>query len=72
MDNDTWKKEYRDWGSYEKQDAWKAQLIFTYQFWGPFREPCRPVPRDRPFSWTGRKIPRAFRAEARENPCLVK
>ena len=32
MDNDTWKKDYRDWGSYEKQDAWKAQVIFTYQF----------------------------------------
>lgn len=32
MDNSTWKKDYRDWGSYEKQDAWKAQLIFTYQF----------------------------------------
>ena len=32
MDNDTWKKDYRDWGFYEKQDAWKAQVIFTYQF----------------------------------------
>lgn len=32
MDGDTWKKDYRDWGGYTKQDAWKAQVIFTYQF----------------------------------------
>ena len=32
MDNDTWKKDYNNFGSYEKQDIWKAQLIFTYKF----------------------------------------
>ena len=32
MDDDTWKRSYNNWGSYEKKDIWKAQLIFTYQF----------------------------------------
>lgn len=32
MDNDTWKKDYKNFGTYEKQDAWKAQVIFTYEF----------------------------------------
>ncbi|MBQ7607976.1 MAG: outer membrane homotrimeric porin [Desulfovibrionaceae bacterium] len=32
MDDDTWKKSYAGWGSYEKQDLWKAQVIFTYSF----------------------------------------
>ena len=32
MDDDTWKRSYNNWGSYTKQDIWKAQLIFTYQF----------------------------------------
>ena len=32
MDNDTWKKDYNNFGSYEKQDIWKAQLIFAYTF----------------------------------------
>jgi len=25
-------KDYNNFGSYEKQDIWKAQLIFTYKF----------------------------------------
>ena len=32
MDDDTWKKGYNNFGSYQKQDIWKAQLIFTYSF----------------------------------------
>lgn len=32
MDNDTWKKSYQGFGSYTKQDAWKAQVIFSYTF----------------------------------------
>ena len=32
MDNSTWKKGYNDFGSYTKQDAWKAQVVFQYQF----------------------------------------
>ena len=32
MDNDTWKKAGRKDSSFEKQDAWKAQLVFAYSF----------------------------------------
>ena len=32
MDNDTWKKAGRRDTSFEKQDAWKAQLVFAYSF----------------------------------------
>ena len=33
FDNDTWKKAGHDtYSAYEKQDAWKAQLIFAYSF----------------------------------------
>lgn len=32
MDKDTWQKNYPGWGSYEKKDIWKVQLIFTYKF----------------------------------------
>ena len=31
MDNDTWKKSNYP-SSFQKQDAWKAQLIFAYSF----------------------------------------
>ena len=31
IDDDTWKKGYMP-DSYEKQDAWKAQLVFAYTF----------------------------------------
>ena len=31
MDNDTWKKANNS-SSFQKQDAWKAQLIFAYSF----------------------------------------
>ncbi len=32
MDGDTWRKDYPGWGTYSRQDAWKAQAIFTYKF----------------------------------------
>ena len=32
FDHDTWKKAGGTYSSYEKQDAWKAQLIFAYSF----------------------------------------
>ena len=32
MDNDTWKKAGSRNSSFQKQDAWKAQLIFAYSF----------------------------------------
>ena len=32
MDNDTWKKAGRRDTSFEKQDMWKAQLVFGYSF----------------------------------------
>lgn len=32
MDDNTWKKNYLDFGSYDKQDIWKMQIIFTYSF----------------------------------------
>lgn len=32
MDDSTWKKSYQNFGSYEKQDIWKMQVIFTYSF----------------------------------------
>lgn len=32
MDDNTWKKSYANFGSYAKQDIWKAQLIFEYKF----------------------------------------
>lgn len=32
MDDDTWKKGYKNFGTYQKQDAWKAQVIFQYEF----------------------------------------
>lgn len=32
MDKGTWQKDYMKWGSYQKQDAWKLQLIFVYKF----------------------------------------
>lgn len=32
MDNDTWKKDYQNFGTYQKQDAWKAQVLFQYEF----------------------------------------
>ncbi|MDE6734605.1 MAG: outer membrane homotrimeric porin [Desulfovibrio sp.] len=32
MDNDTWKKAGKKDSSFEKQDAWKAQLVFAYTF----------------------------------------
>ena len=32
MDNDTWKKAGERNSSFQKQDMWKAQLIFAYSF----------------------------------------
>ena len=32
MDDSTWKKDYSGFGSYQKQDAWKAQVYFQYTF----------------------------------------
>lgn len=32
VDNSTWSKDYANFGTFEKQDAWKAQLTFTYTF----------------------------------------
>lgn len=32
MDNDTWKKAGNRDSSFQKQDMWKAQLIFAYSF----------------------------------------
>lgn len=32
MDDATWKKDYSGFGSYQKQDAWKAQVYFQYTF----------------------------------------
>lgn len=32
MDGATWKKSYADWGSYSRQDMWKAQVLFKYSF----------------------------------------
>ena len=33
MDDGTWKRHsYNNFGSYEKQDIWKAHVIFTYKF----------------------------------------
>lgn len=32
MDDNTWKKNYLDFDSYDKQDIWKMQIIFTYSF----------------------------------------
>ena len=32
MDNDTWKKDYKNFGTYEKKDAWRAQVLFQYEF----------------------------------------
>lgn len=32
MDNDTWKKAGNRNSSFQKQDAWKAQLVFAYSF----------------------------------------
>ena len=32
MDNDTWKKAGSRNSSFQKQDMWKAQLIFAYSF----------------------------------------
>lgn len=32
VDNSTWQKNYKNFGTFEKQDAWKAQLTFTYTF----------------------------------------
>ena len=32
MDNDTWKKAGQRNTSFEKQDMWKAQLVFGYSF----------------------------------------
>lgn len=32
MDDNTWKKNYLDFGPYDKQDIWKMQIIFTYSF----------------------------------------
>ena len=31
-DNDTWKRDYQNFGSFQKQDDWKAQLVFCYDF----------------------------------------
>lgn len=32
VDNDTWKKAGSKYTSFQKQDAWKAQLVFAYSF----------------------------------------
>lgn len=32
MDDATWKKGFAQWGSYTKQDMWKAQVLFKYSF----------------------------------------
>lgn len=32
IDGDVWKKEYPGFGSYEKRDMWKAQLLVKYSF----------------------------------------
>lgn len=32
MDDTVCKKDYHDFGSYEKQDIWNMQIIFTYSF----------------------------------------
>ena len=32
MDNDTWKKAGSRNSSFEKQDMWKAQVVFAYSF----------------------------------------
>lgn len=32
IDNSTWKRGYQNWGSYSKQDMWKAQLLIKYSF----------------------------------------